>query len=312
MRVLVVGGTRYLGRAVVERLAARGDEVTVANRGRTAWELPTGVARIICDITEPGSLLDAIEGNVFDAAVHMVAMDAGRARSVIEDLTGRIAHYVHCGSVGIYLPLSYVPGDEEHPVDPRDDEHGGFNGKCAAAHETEALCAERELPLTIVNPTCVIGPGAVPIDIWGSRDPKLFQRILDGKRITVVNDGRGLVHLGDVRDIADCFVLALDQPAKTGVYNAGSRYGITHDYYVQVLADAMGVEAKVRHMPTEKIIKRWKNKVNVRGIRIFEEHMCFTMGKAERELGYAPKMTPEMSIEENVKWLFDEGIIARK
>ncbi len=50
MRVLVIGGTRYLGSAIVQRLAARGDEVTVANRGQTAGELPLGVAQVTCDI----------------------------------------------------------------------------------------------------------------------------------------------------------------------------------------------------------------------------------------------------------------------
>jgi nucleoside-diphosphate-sugar epimerase len=109
MRVLMIGGTRYLGRAITERLAARGDEVTVANRGQTACDLPAGVERVTADITEPGSLERALEGRTFDAAVHMIAMDAERARAVIEALRERVGHSVHCGSTGVYMPLSYVP-----------------------------------------------------------------------------------------------------------------------------------------------------------------------------------------------------------
>ena len=124
MRVLVIGGTRYLGRAIVQRLAARGDEVTVANRGQTASDLPLGVAQVTCDIDEPGSLPAALEGLDFDAAVHMIAMNGTRARTVLEDLRGRIGHYVQCGSTGVYMPLQVVPADEDHPVDPPSERPG--------------------------------------------------------------------------------------------------------------------------------------------------------------------------------------------
>lgn len=312
MRVLIVGGTRYLGRAIVERLAARGDEVMVANRGQTDCDLPLGVARVSCDVDRSGSLLEAIEGNSFDAAIHMIAMNGARARSVIEDLRGRVGHYLHCGSTGIYMPLQRVPADEEHPIDPPPDEQGGFNGKWEAMQETAWLCAEHDLPLTIVNPTCIVGAGAVPIDIWGARDPKFFQRMLDGKRITIPNDGQGLIQLGNVADIADCFVLALDRPDRIGVYNASCQYAITHDHYVALLGEAMGVQPRVRHMPVEKIIKRWPKKLTPRGIRFFAAHMCFTMRKAERELGYDPKITPEMSVQESVRWMLATGLIEQR
>lgn len=142
MRVLIVGGTRFLGRALVQRLAARGDEVMVANRGRTAWELPDGVARVICDVDQPGSLREAIEGNTFDAAINMIATNGARASTVIDDLKDRIGHYLHCGSTGIYMPLQRIPADEDHPIDPPPDDQGGFNAKWEAMQETAWLCAE--------------------------------------------------------------------------------------------------------------------------------------------------------------------------
>jgi len=295
----------------VQRLAARGDEVMVANRGRTAWELPDGVARVICDVDQPGSLREAIEGNTFDAAINMIATNGARASTVIDDLKDRIGHYLHCGSTGIYMPLQRIPADEDHPIDPPPDDQGGFNAKWEAMQETAWLCAEYDLPLTIINPTCIVGAGDVPIDIWGARDPKFFQRLLDGKRITIPNDGEGLIQLGNVADIADCFVLALDHPDKTGVYNASSRYAITHNYYVRLLGQALGVEPRVRYLPVERILKRWPKKANARALRFFAAHMCFTVRKAERELGYDPKVTPEMSVEESVRWMLDSGLIHR-
>jgi nucleoside-diphosphate-sugar epimerase len=313
MKVLMIGGTRYLGRAITSRLAARGDEVTVANRGQTAWDLPEGVQRMTADITQPGSLERALEGRTFDAAVHMIAMDAERARAVIEAIHDKVGHYVHCGSTGVYMPLSYVPADEEHPIDPPPDDQGGFNGKWAADQEAMRLCDQHSLPLTICRPTNVIGAGAVPIDIWGARDPRFFQRILDGKEVSIPNDGQALLQPGHVGDIADGFLAALDRPQKAGAYNLSCRYAITLDYYVALLGEALGREPKVEHVPVGKLISDYepKGKLTARGILFLAAHMCFTMAKAERELGYDPKMRPEDSVVENVRWMFDEGIIDR-
>jgi len=311
MKVLMIGGTRYLGRAITQRLAARGDAVTVANRGQTEWDLPAGVERVAADIMEPGSLAQAVEGMTFDAAVHMIAMDAARARVVIEAIHDKVAHYVQCGSTGVYMPLKYLPADEEHPIDPPSDEMGGFNGKWAADQEAMQLCAAYSLPLTICRPTNVIGAGAVPIDLWGARDPRFFQRIIEGRKISVPNDGEALLQPGHVGDIADGFVLALDRPDRLGVFNLSCRYAITLNYYLELLGDALGCEPEVQYVPAEKLVKKYepKGKLTGRGLRFLAAHMCFTMAKAERELGYDPKMRPEDSVAENVRWMFDEGII---
>ncbi len=313
MRVLIIGGTRFLGREITIRLAERGDEVTLVNRGRTQWELPDGVERVIADIDEQGSLCAAVGDRAFDAAVHMIAMSGPRAAGVIDAIHDRIGHYVQCGSTGVFMPLRYVPADEDHPVDPPPNEWGGFNGKAASDQAARERCGEHSLPLTILRPTAIIGPGDVPLDYWGGRDPRLFQRMLDGEPAIIPECGEGLIQFGDVRDLADAFVLALDQPEKAGEYNISSRYAITHNYYAELLADAMGVELCVEQMPAEEIISRYEDTgmVSRRGMRFFARHMCFTIDRARRELGYDPRHTAEDAIAASVRWLFDQGVIER-
>jgi len=313
MKVLIVGGTRFLGREIMLRLAERGDEVTVVNRGRTECELPEGVANLTADITEDGSLAAALEGLRFDACVHMIAMDGERARAVIDVVQGRIDHYVQCGSTGVFMPLTYVPGDEEHPVDPPANEWGGFNGKVASDRVARELCERYDLPLTILRPTAVIGPGTIPLDYWGGRDPRLFQTILDGNPIVLPERGEGLIQFGDVRDLADAFVLALDRPQRAGEYNISSRYAITHNYYAQLLAQAMDVPLRVEHMPAEEIIARHEPEglTSKRGMRFFARHMCFTIEKVRRELGYSPQYTAEDAIAASVQWMLDNEVIVR-
>ncbi len=313
MKVLIVGGTRYLGREVMIRLAERGDEVTVLNRGRTDCALPENVECATADITEPQAIVQALEGQRFDTCLHMIAMDGARAAAVIDAVWGTIDHYVQCGSTGVFMPLQRCPADETEPVDPPAPEWGGFGSKADSDQVARELCEEYDLPLTILRPTNVMGPGDVPIDLLGGRDPEFFQGILDGGPITIPNLGEGLLQPGDVRDLADAFVLAIDQPEKAGEYNISSPYAITHNYYAELLADAMDVDPEARHVPVEDLIEEYEgtDRFSVRGIRFFAEHMCFTIEKARRELGYEPNYVAEDTVEQTVRWMFDNNVIVR-
>jgi nucleoside-diphosphate-sugar epimerase len=304
------------------RLAERGDEVTVLNRGRTECALPDNVECATADITEPQTIVQALEGpdgkaQKFDACIHMIAMNGSRAAQVIDSVWGLVDHYVQCGSTGVFMPLKYVPGDEEHPVDPPADELGGFNGKAASDRVARELCAQYDLPLTILRPTAIIGPGDVPLDYWGGRDPRLFQTIVDGNPIVLPERGEGLVQFGDVRDLADAFVLAIDQPEKAtpqgAEYNISSPYAITHNYYAELLAEAMDMPLQVEHTPAAEIIERNEAEglTSKRGMRFFAEHMCFTIDKVRDELGYDPQYTAEDSVEQSVRWMFDNNVIVR-
>jgi len=318
MRVLVIGGTRYLGREITDRLAKRGDDVTVLNRGRTECMVPEGVSCVTADITVPETVVQALEGSDgrverFDACIHMIAMDGARAASVIDSVWGVVDHYIQCGSTGVFMPLQHCPADESEPVEPPAPEWGGFGSKAESDQVARELCAEYDLPLTILRPTNVMGPGDIPIDLLGGRDPEFFQGILDGQPITIPNHGEGLLQPGDVRDLADAFVLAADHPEKAGEYNISSPYAITHNYYAELLADALGVETHVRHVEVDDLIEEYEgtDRFSVRGIRFFAEHMCFTIEKARRELGYEPQYTAEDSVEQTVRWMFDNGVISR-
>lgn len=313
MKVLIVGGTRYLGREVMIRLAERGDEVTVLNRGRTECVLPDNVTCATADITEPQTIVQALEGERFDTCLHMIAMNGARAARVIDSVWGIIDHYVQCGSTGVFMPLQRCPADETEPVDPPAPEWGGFGAKAESDEVARELCAEYDLPLTILRPTNIMGPGDIPIDLFGGRDPEFFQNVIDQGVIRIPNRGEGLLQPGDVRDLADAFVLAIDQPEKVGEYNISSPYAITHNYYAELLADALGVEAEAEHIPVEELIEEYEgtDRFSVRGIRFFAEHMCFTIEKARRELGYEPQYTAEDSVEQTVRWMFDNNVFVR-
>jgi len=313
MKVLVIGGSSHVGPYLVSRLAEGGYEVVVANRGRTPVQFPGSVERVVADINQPGSLAGAIAGRTFDAVIHMIPSGVANTRTVLEVVHGLTGRYLQCGSTGVFAPLPHVPGDETCPQNPP-AKFGGFDGKVIADQTAAELCSEWNLPLVVLRPTNIIGPGNIPIDIWGARSPQFFQRIIDGQIISIPNDGRTLLQPVHADDMARSFVLALEHPEVAGDFNISCSYAITLNRYVELLGEALGREPVVEHVPQDELIRLYgdSDKLNVAGLLFLCEHMCFDLTKARQLLGYQAQHEPESSVPETVQWMFDRGDIQRR
>jgi 2'-hydroxyisoflavone reductase len=135
MRLLVLGGTKFLGRAVVEAAFARGDEVTLFNRGRTNPELFPEVEKLRGDRDAD---LSALEGRTWDAVIDPSGYVPRVVRASTELLRGSVGHYLFVSSASVY-DEPYVPGfDETAPTvaleDPASEEierdYGALKAAC--------------------------------------------------------------------------------------------------------------------------------------------------------------------------------------
>lgn len=115
MRLLMLGGTEFVGRAVVESALARGWEVTVFHRGR--HEAPAGVVSLLGDRTEEGGLdaLAAVDG-AWDVVVDTWSGAPRVVREAARLLAGRAGRYVYVSSGSVYHYPSAAGSDENHPV----------------------------------------------------------------------------------------------------------------------------------------------------------------------------------------------------
>src|SRR5437899_12107216 len=100
---LVIGGTRNLGPDLVAALLARGDGVTVLNRGLTPDDLPREVERLPADRSDAGALAAALRGRAFDLAVDTTLYTGADARAVSRILAGQVGRYVFWSSGQVYL-----------------------------------------------------------------------------------------------------------------------------------------------------------------------------------------------------------------
>ncbi|MBA3348370.1 MAG: NAD-dependent epimerase/dehydratase family protein, partial [Actinobacteria bacterium] len=215
MRLLILGGTKFLGRAIVDAALAGGHEVTLFNRGTTNAELYPDVEKLRGDRT---SDLSALEGRTWDAVVDVAGYVPAVVRASADALrdSGR---YVFISSISVYANFD-EPWDESGPVGELGDapvdelaadysNYGPLKALCEA--EVEAVFGERAL---IVRPGLIVGPH----DPTG-RFTYWPQRLARGGEILAPGQPERLAQFIDVRDLADWTIAAVERDLG-GVYNA--------------------------------------------------------------------------------------------
>src|SRR5947209_20385233 len=98
MRVLVIGGTGLISTAVVQQLVARGDVVTVFNRGQTPVRVQGPIEVVLGNRGEPGSLERAASGRTWDAVIDMTAFVPDHGEQLVRVFWGRTAQVVMCST----------------------------------------------------------------------------------------------------------------------------------------------------------------------------------------------------------------------
>ena len=112
-KVLVLGGTRFFGRDLVEKLLEAGHSVTIATRGSTKDPFGDRVERLRVDRTDEAALGSAVHGRFWDIVYDNICYTADEARAAIRVFTGKVGRYVLTSSLSVYEPGSAERREEE-------------------------------------------------------------------------------------------------------------------------------------------------------------------------------------------------------
>ncbi|HLJ99438.1 MAG TPA: NAD-dependent epimerase/dehydratase family protein, partial [Streptosporangiaceae bacterium] len=124
MKLLVLGGTRFAGRAIVAAALAAGDDVTTLNRG-VSREPAAGVRALSADRTNPAELREALGAQEWDAVIDTWTWPSSAVAVSAELLAGRVGHYGYVSTVSVYAEPLSVGADEQAPMvdgDPHSDD----------------------------------------------------------------------------------------------------------------------------------------------------------------------------------------------
>ena len=231
MKLLVLGGTVFLSRAVAEEGLLRGHEVTCACRGESGT-VPTGAIHLAWDRDQP--VPAALADGTFDAVVD-VARHPSRVRSAVAAFPD--AHWVFVSTINVYaddsvpggtpdtLPLREAVLTDEDPAS-APEMYGAMKVGC------EQIVAQGAASSAIVRPGLIVGPG----DLSG-RFSYWPARLADGGDVLAPGAPDEVVQVIDVRDLAG-WIVGLAEARTTGVYDGTGRETSRADFLEQVAAGA--------------------------------------------------------------------------
>jgi nucleoside-diphosphate-sugar epimerase len=273
MRILVMGGTRFIGVYLTRLLVEQDHEVVLFNRGNKPAPIE-GVEQIHGDRTDADQLKEKLAGESFDAVFDNNGRELSDTQPLVEIFRDSIKHFVYVSSAGVYLKSDQMPHQEGDPVDPKSRHKGKF--------ETETYLAEQGIPFTSIRPVYIYGPQNYnDLEAW------FFDRIVRDRPVSIPGNGMHITQFGHVQDLASAMTAVLGNPKAIGqTYNiSGDRY-VTFDGLARACAVAAGKDPaslKIVHYDPKQFDFGKKKAFPMR-----VQHFFADIHKAQKDLYWKP------------------------
>lgn len=326
MKIALTGASGYTGGHILERLLARGDEVRALVREDSRVESSlagrTDIVRgVLGNAADARRLVEGCEAVVHVAAVYRTAghpddyyrqINVEGTRHLLEASKAEgIRRFVHTSTVGVHGDVKNPPADENAPIAPSDIYQ---ETKAEADALTREFGRAHGLEVAIVRPGAIYGPGE-------TRLLKVFKAIARG-RYAVVGSGRPHYHLVYIDDLVEGFLLALDRPEAAGeTFLIAGPDSISQNDLARKVAKATGGSVWPFHIPAWPIQRLGdlvegvcvplglEPPLHRRRVDFWTKNRSFSIEKARRLLGYAPKVDSTEGIERTARWYRDQSWI---
>tara|TARA_B100000674_G_scaffold337824_1_gene282372 strand:- start:542 stop:1462 length:921 start_codon:yes stop_codon:yes gene_type:complete len=272
VQILLMGGTRFVGKPLVSRLQQQGHSLTLFTRGRQP--LPEGVESVTGDRGDDQAL-DQLKGRGFDVIIDSSGRTLSDSQRVVER-TGPPSHrFLYVSSAGVYAGSPTWPLDEESPLDPA----SRHSGKA----DTEQWLMREGIAFTSFRPTYIVGPGNYnPVERW------FFDRIVHDRPIPLPGDGTTITQIGHVEDLAEAMARSLEVDASCNrIYNCSAKRGITFQGLIEAAALGCGREPgslDLRSFDPSGLDPKARKSFPLR-----LSHFLTDISRVERELAWTPR-----------------------
>ncbi|KAJ0479340.1 putative NAD-dependent epimerase/dehydratase, NAD(P)-binding domain superfamily [Helianthus annuus] len=284
-KILVMGGTRFIGIFLSRLLVEEGHQVTLFTRGKAPVTQPlpgeaedaynafkSKILHLKGDRKDYDFVRTSLAAEGFDVVYDINGREAEEVEPILDALPN-LEQYIYCSSAGVYLKSDLLPHREIDAVDPKSRHKGKL--------ETEALLESKGVNYTSIRPVYIYGPlNYNPVEEW------FFHRLKAGRPIPIPNSGLQVTQLGHVKDLATAFIKVLgNEKASKQVYNiSGDRY-VTFDGLARACAKAGGFpEPEIIHYNPKEFDFGKKKAFPFR-----DQHFFASVEKAKEELGIIPE-----------------------
>ncbi len=302
MRVLVIGGTLFIGKLLVKRLLGEGHEVTLLHR-RAEQPFGRKVRSVMADRNDSGSIRAALSGLRFDA-VFDIAYDWERGttsqqvEATAKAIPGDLTRYVFMSSVAAYGDGLNHAEDDPLASDINKDPY--VRNKAASERALFRMYHESKFPAVTIRPPFVYGP-----DNPFYREAYFWDRLRADRPIIIPGDGNRLMQFAYVNDLVEACYRAMQKHTAPGrAFNVADDKPLTQLEVVNEFARIVGKTPVLVKVPRELIARQGGN--------AFQDPLYFgqyydmppitqTIGRVRRVLGITPTLFPA-GLKETYKW----------
>ena len=240
MKVLFCGGTRFVGKALVDRFLSKGYEIFVFTRGKLP--VPKNITHLKGDRSNDEDLNKLIHHS-FDLIVDSSGRRLEDSQRLLEFAGMPRFRFIYISSAGVYQNTELFPISEDSPID--------VESRHIGKAKTESWLKSEGIPFTSFRPTYIYGPGNYnPIEKW------FFDRITQGRPIPLPYDGQTITQLGHVSDLADAISKSIEtDTAVNKIYNCSGTKAVTFKGLIETAILATGNKVsdfKLRSFDTSK------------------------------------------------------------
>jgi nucleoside-diphosphate-sugar epimerase len=316
MRILIIGGTNFMGPYVVRSLVEQGHEVTVFHRGQTHTDLPRGVHEILGDRRLISEKAAELQRSAPDVVLDMIPYTEQDAKEVLHVFSGIAQRLVAISSQDVYRAFGRVNGKETGPVDNlpitedselrqnlypyRSKPLRDQNDPKKWQDDYDKILVERvvtgnpNFPGTILRLPMVYGPGDYQHRLYS------YLKRMDDRRLAILLDeveAQWRWTHGYVENVADAIALAvIDKRAIGRIYNVGEPFTFTMMEWVTLVGKNAGWEGKVVKVPHGRLPEPLRWDINA------EQDIVVDSSRIRKEVGYKERIDVEEALRRTIAW----------
>lgn len=317
MRILVIGGTGFIGRHLLPLLLADGHDVAVVHRPTGTTAVPAGVTPIAADRRALGDAAPALRAFRPDVVLDMILSSGAQARAMMDLFRGAVARVVALSSIDVYRAVGVTYGTESGALEPLPlSEESAVRANRATYppaqlamlkqlfgwldDEYDKIPVEREvlgdaqLPGTVLRLPMIHGPGDPLHRLW-----PLVKRMDDGRRAIPMQDGVAAWRSprGYVENVAAAIALATTSERAAGrVYNVAEPDCLSEMEWAQRVGSVLAWTGEIVPLPPERTPPHLRMPVRL------EQSWVVDGTRLRTELGYREPVPREEGIRRTVVW----------